>query len=583
MTRNLFFVLLILGTASLLRSQEISFKSVADKTEVSVNERFSVQFVLTYGQENVSVDHPIRLPDFDGLQQLGESTINRFQFSNGVAINQVGIEAILVADHEGTYNIGSALISLGGKKYKTDPIKITVKKGLKPKEPAGQRMNEAFISAELSDENPFINQAVILVVKMYSREYGLFQRLRNYKEPDFNDVIAKFISERSDDSEKQVLVNGRTYISKELARYVLFPQRAGEIEIDPFSINVFISSFYGAENIPLSTEPLVLKVKNLPAAGRPAKFSGAVGEFSINTNISKTEAKSNETINLEVEIIGTGNLNTLKAPDVSVPENIETYPPKKRDAYDLRPNGLKGKIVETHLLVPQYGGNYTVGPIAFNYFDPGQGKYITLNSKAYQLKISGPQPPKDSGKTAKNDLASNKSQTEPAPNSFMSDLPQSLSEVKNRVTKTVEKNNSWIWILGGLVLAFAVFYVFRKKNASGQNHKTEKQLFSEFKSKIGKQLSELKTLANNQNQDKFLNLQEKILTEIGIQFSEISLSEFTENDAAQKLKEKFGDTADRWKTLLLDCKHSKYGLGAANIDLNSRYVETESLWKSFQK
>lgn len=583
MTRNLFFVLLILGTASLLRSQEISFKSVADKTEVSVNERFSVQFVLTYGQENVSVDHPIRLPDFDGLQQLGESTINRFQFSNGVAINQVGIEAILVADHEGTYNIGSALISLGGKKYKTDPIKITVKKGLKPKEPAGQRMNEAFISAELSDENPFINQAVILVVKMYSREYGLFQRLRNYKEPDFNDVIAKFISERSDDSEKQVLVNGRTYISKELARYVLFPQRAGEIEIDPFSINVFISSFYGAENIPLSTEPLVLKVKNLPAAGRPAKFSGAVGEFSINTNISKTEAKSNETINLEVEIIGTGNLNTLKAPDVSVPENIETYPPKKRDAYDLRPNGLKGKIVETHLLVPQYGGNYTVGPIAFNYFDPGQGKYITLNSKAYQLKISGPQPPKDSGKTAKNDLASNESQTEPAPNSFMSDLPQSLSEVKNRVTKTVEKNNSWIWILGGLVLAFAVFYVFRKKNASGKNHKTEKQLFSEFKSKIGKQLSELKTLANSQNQDQFLNLQEKILTEIGIQFSEISLSEFTENDAAQKLKEKFGDTADRWKTLLLDCKHSKYGLGAANIDLNSRYVETESLWKSFQK
>ncbi|MFA7615278.1 MAG: BatD family protein [Weeksellaceae bacterium] len=583
MTRNLFFVLLILGTASLLRSQEISFKSVADKTEVSVNERFSVQFVLTYGQENVSVDHPIRLPDFGGLQQLGESTINRFQFSNGVAINQVGIEAILVADHEGTYNIGSALISLGGKKYKTDPIKITVKKGLKPKEPAGQRMNEAFISAELSDENPFINQAVILVIKMYSREYGLFQRLRNYKEPDFNDVIAKFVSERSDDSEKQVLVNGRTFISKELARYVLFPQKAGDIEIDPFSVNVFISSFYGAENIPLSTEPIMMHVKNLPTTGRPAKFSGAVGEFTLNTNISKTEAKSNETINLEVEIIGSGNLNTLKAPDVSVPENIETYPPKKRDAYDLRPNGLKGKIVETHLLVPQYGGNYTVGPIAFNYFDPGQKKYITLNSKAYQLNISGPQPPKDSGKTAKNDLVPNESQSEPAPNSFMSDLPQSLTEVKNRVTKTVEKDNNWIWIIGGLISAFTVFYVFRKRKSAEKDHKSEKQLLSEFKSEISKQLSELNTLANNQNKDEFLNLQEKILTEIGIQYSGISLSEFTENDAAQKLKEKFGDTADRWKMLLLDCKSSKYGLGAPNIDLNSRYAETENLWKSFQK
>ena len=111
----------------------------------------------------------------------------------------------------------------------------------------------------------------------------------------------------------------------------------------------------------------------------------------------------------------------------------------------------------------------------------------------------------------------------------------------------------------------------------------EKQLLSEFKSEISKQLSELNTLANNQNKDEFLNLQEKILTEIGIQYSGISLSEFTENDAAQKLKEKFGDTADRWKMLLLDCKSSKYGLGAPNIDLNSRYAETENLWKSFQK
>lgn len=580
---NLFLVLLILGATQLLWSQEVSFKAQIEKTEVSVNERFSVQFILTYGQENISADHPIKLPDFGGLIQLGESTINRFQFTNGVAVNQVGKEAILVADHEGSYTIGSAVISLGGKKYKTEPIKITVKRGLKPKEPAGQRMDEAFISAELSNENPFINQEVILVIKMYSRDYGLFQRLRNFKEPDFSDVIAKFVNERPDDIEKQVLINGRTYISRELARYILFPQKTGEIGIDPFSINVFISSFFGSENIPLSTNPISMKVKDLPESGRPANFSGAVGDFKINTILSKSEAKSNETINLDLEIIGTGNLNMLKLPNLSVPENIETYPPKRRDAFDLRPNGMKGKVVESLLLVPQYGGNYQIGPIAFNYFDPTQEKYVTLKSESYQLKVNGPEPPKTKEVQDSTNLASKDKNTDSTSTNFMSDIPQKLNEVKERVTQTVEQKDGWFWGVGGLTLLLIGFLVFRKKQGNRNSEKSKNQLLTEFKNQINKKLDELKLLANHQKRDEFLSLQEQILTKIGIHYSKTALSDFTEEEVARKLKVDYNELSDQWKSILLDCKHSKYGLASAGIDLKSRFEATENLWRKFIK
>ncbi len=574
MQKHLLFVLLFLGVFSVLKSQEITFKAQADKTEVSVNERFAVQFILTYSQEIITVDKAMSLPDFGGLHQLGESNINSFQFSNGVAINQSGFEAILIADREGTYTIGSAVIKLNGKEYKTKPIKITVKKGLKPKEPAGQRIQEAFISAEITDENPFINQEVILVVKIYTRNYAILQRLRNYKEPDFNDMIAKYISEKPENDEKQVLINGQTYFSKELARYVLFPQKTGEIEIDPFSVSILVSSFYGSENIPLSTEPIVMNVKNLPTANRPSDFSGAIGNFDINTNLSKNSVKANETVSLEVEIIGSGNLNTLKMPKVEVSENIETFNPKKRDAYEARPGGIKGKIVETHLLVPQYGGDYTIGPVKFNYFDPEKNKYVSIHSEEFKLKVDGPLPEKKKDEEEVTDIIQQDKANADTRNTSI--IPEKINEVGERVTRTVENKNGWIWIISVAGLALLALVFVRKKGKS-------ENVFGEFSSKTDDMLKDLKKLSGGSDKNEFLDLQEKILTQIGMFYSHTSLSDFTENEVADKLKPKYGELSDKWKSLLLECKQSKYRLDNYTSGFIEKYEQTAELWKSFKK
>src|SRR5690606_21568513 len=151
-SNRFYFVFLFLSPA-FLWGQEISFEAKASKTEVSVNERFSVQFAITYGQSNIKIDRALDLPDFNGLHQLGESTQSQMKIVNGSVFNQSGVEVILVADREGEYTIGSATIVLNGKKYKTDPIKISVKKGLKPKVPSGQRLQGAFLTAEISEEN----------------------------------------------------------------------------------------------------------------------------------------------------------------------------------------------------------------------------------------------------------------------------------------------------------------------------------------------------------------------------------------------------------------------------------------------
>src|SRR5690606_33095415 len=99
--------------------------------------------------EQIHVGKPMELPDFDGLNHIGTSQVNKVQYVNGEITKLFGIEVVLVADREGEYTIGEAKVSINGKIYKTQPIKIKVTKGLKPKIEGGQRIQGAFLLTEV--------------------------------------------------------------------------------------------------------------------------------------------------------------------------------------------------------------------------------------------------------------------------------------------------------------------------------------------------------------------------------------------------------------------------------------------------
>lgn len=583
MFRKGIFLVIFSMSALYVYGQKISFNAKASKTEVSVNERFVVQFLLTYGQENINVDRSMKLPDFGGLHQLGESQVNSFQFSNGNAVNLNGIEIILVADREGEYVIKPATIVLNGKTYRTETIRISVKQGLKSQIPSGQHLQGAFLTAEVSETNPFLNQEVVLVVKAFARDYSLMNRMRNYQEPDFNDLVVKAVSEKVSDHEKQVLINGTTFISKEIARYILFPQKAGTITIAPFAVDVLISGYYASETHMLSSDALTLRVRNLPS-GQPKNFSGAVGKYSMNASLSKKELRANESVNLEVEIIGTGNLSTLKMPDPEIPEFIEKYAPKKREAFEARPTGLKGKLVETSILVPQYGGDYKIGPVEFNYFNPESEKYVQLKSKIFALKVNGPLPPE------KDTLISDEILADSVPSDSTSLLKtilptERMTKVKDQVVEKVSVQNNWMWaVLAVTGFVFVGFLFARNKKRSDSPKKlTDNQREKLFQNSIKDKMNQLNSFQKNGRESEFLSLQEEILTEIGMHYSQTSLADFTENGVADTLRITYGNLADQWKKLLVSCKQSKYAFHDSNSDLKEKYKSTLAISKSFQR
>lgn len=582
MLRYFMFGMVLFSVFGFSRAQDISFHAEAAKTEVSINERFSVRFILSYGQANLSIDKPMSMPDFGGLIPIGESNVSSFQFNNGEVQNQTGKEVILVAEKEGEYQVGSASITLNGKEYQTEPIRISVKKGLKPKVEGGKKLQGAFLSAEISNDSPYVNQEAVLVVRVFARDYSLLRKLQDYREPDFHNLTVKHVSERLEDDEKQVLINGTTFISKVIARYIVFPRQPGELTIDPFSLSVMLADYFGVQTVELTTPELLVHVRELPS-GEPKNFSGAVGDFKINASLSKKEVKTDEAVNLEVEIIGSGNLGTFSTPEVKLPEDIESFSPKKRNAFEARPTGMKGKVVENFVLVPHYGGDYKIDPLVFNFFNPEEEKYMTLQSEAFELKVKGPKAPVKKDTTAGTQAITDHVRSDSTAKNY-SLSPPSLDEVKNKMSEAVTHSPVWYWFAGiALLLAVILFGVFRnkKRRSKGNPALAAKQMNARFKTEINTRFEDLKKAVSGGDNAHFLSIQEDILTQIGMHYSGLSLSDFTENEAAEKMKAQYDGLAERWKELLLECKQEKYAFGGSRNSLSEKYQATQTLWKSF--
>ena len=134
------------------------------------------------------------------------------------------------------------------------------------------------------------------------------------------------------------------------------------------------------------TPKLTINVKVLPD-GKPANFSGGVGEFTISSSISTKELKTNDAVTIKLVISGTGNLKLVNTPEVAFPKDFEVYDPKIDNKFTLTREGLSGNKVIEYLAIPRHAGNFTIPPVEFSYFDLKSNSYKTIKTEAYNLKV----------------------------------------------------------------------------------------------------------------------------------------------------------------------------------------------------
>jgi len=167
-------------------------------------------------------------------------------------------------------------------------------------------------------------------------------------------------------------------------------RRSRELFDDPFN-DPFFQQFFGGgtteKQITVASDPDALKVLELPLAGRPAGFSGAVGNFQVSSVISSAKSAAGDPLTLQLKINGKGNFDRVNSPMLGDVDGWKTYPPTAK--FEVADSvGYSGEKVFEQAVIPMQPGQQSVPMLAFSYFNPETGKYETKQTAPLSVEVS---------------------------------------------------------------------------------------------------------------------------------------------------------------------------------------------------
>ncbi len=157
---------------------------------------------------------------------------------------------------------------------------------------------------------------------------------------------------------------------------------------DSFFNDPFFSNNYRNVELKIKSNTLKINVKNLPAEGKPNSFTGAVGQYSLGSNIDAKEINANDAITLKYTISGKGNVDLLPDLNVKFPADFEVYDPKVTTKTRKTSSGISGYKTFEYTAIPRSAGDYEIPSVQFSYFDPQQNKYKRVESDSYKLLVN---------------------------------------------------------------------------------------------------------------------------------------------------------------------------------------------------
>lgn len=415
---------LLFAAAALCASaaEEVVF-DVRSPMMVATGEAFRVEFSVNADPDKGT----FRAPAFEGFDVLAgpsQSTSRNFQIINGQSKSSYNVSYIyvLVAQSAGNHTIGTAEIEVDGKAYRTRPMPIEVVdesaagqqhaqqsqgSGSQAGERETERRAEGQIAKDdlllrlvLSRTTVFKGEPVRAALKLYQRVPVVGSNGGKY--PSFNGFWAQQLDMGEQETRRETY-NGKIYETTTLVEYLLYPQQSGELTIDPAELTVVVQvvvqnnrrndPFFG--NMPdiynverrLQTGKVTVNVKPLPA-GAPSSFSGAVGKFTMESEMPATELAANSAATYTVKIAGSGNLSFVQAPKLVLPQSFEQYTVKTTESIRAAQGGMSGYRQFEYPFIARAEGEYEIPPVEFTFFNPSTMQYETLSSRAFTIAVA---------------------------------------------------------------------------------------------------------------------------------------------------------------------------------------------------
>lgn len=384
-------------------SQDKNVKISVNASEIFQGDVLEVEIAFeNFDEHSTTVD----LPNFDDLKLITgpfTSTSSQISSINGktTVMKTITYTYRFVMENVGTIKIGPATAEENGKTYKSNVVNVKVyKKG----EEVKNNLNDLFIKTTVSKKDIYLGETVRIDYELYVSADKTIRRPSLIEDLKYKGFVKDEIKISPDKQNKlvQKIDKGRKYGVLALKSLYLTATSSGTQDIEPMILSVPLEQkqnsrrsrvsdpFYDNDlfsnfritykDVPITSEKVKINVKELPKPA-PEGFSGIVGDFDIDLDISSNNINVNEALTLKTVIKGSGAIRNITYPNFSIPSEFETYEPEKKER-----GTISGSVTFSQVIIPRMSGEYVIPAYDFIYFSPKTGKYET--KKIYEIKIT---------------------------------------------------------------------------------------------------------------------------------------------------------------------------------------------------
>ena len=364
---------------------------------------YSCYIVVT--MDNAQGAEVISVQGLENFNVLSTNTGTSYSTSNGETVYQETLYYTVMPKTTGQFSL-YATIEFNGGTYETNALEVTV--GDNPAN-GGEDVSNLFVRTILSHDQSFLGEKVMLSYELYSR-YSI-DRLGFTETITIDGIVSRGLQSDRQDAE-QVYIDGILYTKYTVSRLILDPIKSGEYTIPSFPLQVDVvtnnapgmgrggimgNPFGFSEPQYLQTERVTLTVKPLPTEGKPADFSGIVGQLRLEGVFSREQMNYGDSLSLRVTAYGSCNLDGLKEVASGRVPGFSVYETVKDTEESIEDNRYHVQKVFEVILVPERNGELDIRPISLSYFDPETGTYESAEIAGTSIQVLGDMPQQNAG------------------------------------------------------------------------------------------------------------------------------------------------------------------------------------------
>ena len=564
---------------SCLLSAQVNFRATLSKNSLGINERVRIDFIMDKDGDNFIP------PEFENFRVVaGPSQSIKNSWVNGKRSYSKTYTYFLSPIEKGNFKIGQASVEVDGEIYKTLILNVEVTSAVEipvnPNDPSYIADNNIHLVAEISKTNPYLNEPISIVYKLYWKPDLGITNPRELDAPRY----ANFWSKNIDNTPiaENGTYKGEAYRYAVMRKTVLYPQKTGELSIEPLVYDIAVQvpsnrrDIFGqvlsnTVNKTVSAGKVKINVRPLPNLGRPDNFSGAVGNFDLLVNTTKKELLISEAFQLNIEIKGKGNFNLFNFPSINLPATLEVYEPERIEKLKTNFQGINGSLKDQYTVVPSSPGKYAIPKISFTYFDPKDTSYKTKTSSINYVNVKG--------SIINNSINENNNQT----TNYNNTNRLNLIEYGNTSFKTkseFEKINKliffksslfWILLFGPFVIMFILLIIMSVLN---KKKKDQNWIRSNHAKKLGKKYL-LDAKKNIDNKNKFYEALDKALMNYLKSILLFDNSEYNAKQIRNSLENRSINikTIDALEEIFNNCQMARY-TPFDHVDMEKDYLKS---------